>query len=95
MANQWLYTDPEWSAWWHDAWRPTPRWRSALGADRHAQSFDWPSAARQSWYQSSAESVIQTVPSNATAPSLDTYCSGQDAYTQTHSSTQSAQPCHD
>ena len=96
MADPWHYTDPERSAWWDDAWRPTPRWLSALGAD-HAQSLDWPTAAQQSSYKSPAETVIHTAPSNAIAPSQDTRCSGQDAFTQTHSltqavSAQSAQP---
>ena len=95
MTDQGLSTDPEWSAWWDDAWRPTPRWLTALGAARHAQSFEWPTAARQSWYRSPAE----TVPINAAAPPQDTYCSGQDAFTETHifsqdASTQSAQPSH-
>ena len=55
-------------------------------------SFDWSTAARHSWYQSPAEIVNQTVPIDATVPSLDTYCSGQDALTQTHSALASRTP---
>ena len=75
---------------WDDAWRPTRRWLSALGAERHVQSFDWPTPAQQSWYRPPAETAIHTAPSSAIAPSHDTHCSGQDAYTDS----QLAQPRH-
>ena len=90
MADQWHYTDPEWSASWDDAWRPTPRWLSAFVAERPVQSFDWPTPAQQSWYRPPAETAIHTGPSSAIAPSQDTHCSGQDAYTDS----QLAQPRH-
>ena len=60
-----------WQSWWDAAWQPTPRWLSALGADREAQSFDWPTAAQQSWRQSPSAAADATVPLNNDAPLQD------------------------
>ena len=66
-----------------DAWRPTPRWLSAPDVDQQAQSFDWPTAARQSWHQPLVETATQTVPID-TAPQLrNPHNSGHDAHTLT------------
>ena len=46
MSDQRHYTDQEWQTWRSTAGQTTPRWPSALGADREAQSYDWPSAAQ-------------------------------------------------
>ena len=51
--------------------KTTPRWLSALGADREAQSFDWPTAAQQSWSQSPSAAADATVPMNTNAPLQD------------------------
>ena len=48
MADQWRAADRQWHAWWSADWQSTPRWLPALGADREAQSLDWPTAAQQS-----------------------------------------------
>ena len=75
-----LSLDQELNSWWHAAWQ-APRWLSALGTDREAQSFDWPTAAADA-----------TVSMNTDAPSLDTHSSVQDAFTQTGSSAQDCGP---
>ena len=61
MADQWLSADLELSMWWDDAWRPTPRWLSALDVDQQAQLVDWPVAARESWHLPLVETATQTV----------------------------------
>ena len=83
MAEQRRSTDREWQSWWFAAWQSTPRWPSALGADREAQSFDWPTAAQQSWSQSLSAAADATVPMNTGAPSQDPHSSVQDAFSQT------------
>ena len=90
MADQWRSNDQQWCSWWDAAWQPTPRWLSALGADHEAQSFDWPTAAQQSWYQSPSAAANATEPMNTDAPLQDTHSSVQDVSTQTHSSAQDA-----
>ena len=65
-------------------WRPLPFFFSALDVDHQAQSFDSPTAARQSWRQRLVETATQTVPINVAPPLRDTHSSGHDAHTQTH-----------
>ena len=43
VSGQWDFTDQEWQTWWSSSWQTTPLRLSALGADRNAQSFNWPS----------------------------------------------------
>ena len=65
--------------------RGPPRWLSARGADREAQSFDWPTAAQQSCSQSPSPAADATVPKNTDAPSQDPHRSAHDAFAQTDS----------
>ena len=66
------------------AWRLALAGFSALDVAHQAQSFDLPTAARQSWHQPLEETATQTVPINVAPPLRDTHSSGHDAHTQTH-----------
>ena len=61
------------------------RWLSARGADREAQSFDWPTTAQQSCSQSPSPAADAIVPMNTDAPSQDPHRSAHDAFAQTDS----------
>ena len=77
------YTDQEWQTWCSAAWQSTRRWLSALGADRDAQSFDWPTAAQHSWSQSAPAAADAAGPMHCDAPQQDTHRSAKDVSTKT------------
>ena len=66
-----------------EEWQSTPRWLPALGADRDAQSLDWPTGAQHSRSQSSPAAADAAGPMHCDAQPQDTHSSAQDASTQT------------